>query len=78
MLIQLCSTGLWSNKGSHILVAASILAMAGLSGCGGSTITQKLGRMLPDPTPYIYGVVVADEPSAVVAAGQHVLGGDDR
>jgi gamma-glutamyltranspeptidase/glutathione hydrolase len=59
---------MWSNKGPWSVVAALILGLAPLSGCGGGQITEKLGRMLPDRTPYIYAAVVADDAVAVVGA----------
>ena len=59
---------MWSNKGSRPLAAVLILTLAALSGCSGGKRTEKLGKMLPDRTPYIYAAVVADEPAAVVAA----------
>lgn len=64
-----------SNKGSRSLVTALVLALTALTGCSGGNLTEKLGKMLPDPTPYIYAAVVADEPTAVVAAQEMLARG---
>jgi gamma-glutamyltranspeptidase/glutathione hydrolase len=66
---------MWCNKGLLRLAVASLLVLPGLSGCGSSSITEKLGRMLPDSTPYLYGAVVADEATAVVAAQEVITRG---
>lgn len=51
------------------------LGFLGLAACGGNSVTDKLSRLIPDPTPYIYAVVVADDPTAVVAAQEIVTKG---
>lgn len=75
MIRQLCNSGTWFNKGSRFLVTALVLGLTGLSGCGGGKLSEKFGKMLPDPTPYIYAAVVADEPTAVVAAQEMLARG---
>lgn len=67
------------NKGFLRRVAVLSLGFlglgAGLSACGGNAITDRLGRILPDPTEYIFAAVVADDPTAVTAAQEIVTRG---
>jgi gamma-glutamyltranspeptidase/glutathione hydrolase len=63
---------MWSNKGSLTMAVVVASGMIALSGCGNGKFSERMGRLLPDATPYIYGAVVADEPGAVAAA-QEIL-----
>lgn len=59
---------MWCKKGFMRRFGAVALGFLGLAACGGNSVTDRLGRLIPDPNEYIYAVVVADDSTAVATA----------
>jgi gamma-glutamyltranspeptidase / glutathione hydrolase len=59
---------MWCNKVFLRRCAVLGLALLGLNACGGNAITDRLGRLLPDSSKYIFASIVADDPTAVATA----------
>jgi gamma-glutamyltranspeptidase/glutathione hydrolase len=66
---------MWSNKGSLAMAVVMGSGLIALSGCGNSKFAERMSRLMPDSTPYVYAAVVADEPGAVVAAQEMLTRG---
>jgi len=66
---------MWCKKGFLRRIGAVALGFLGLAACGGNSVTDRLGRLIPDPNEYIYAVVVADDSTAVATAQEIITAG---
>lgn len=66
---------MWCKKGFLRRIGAVALGFLGLAACGGNSVTSGLGRLIPDPTDYIFAAAVADDPTAVATAQEIITKG---
>lgn len=66
---------MWCKKGFLRRIGAVALGFLGLAACGGNSVTDRLGRLIPDPAEYIFAAVVADDPTAVAGAQEIITRG---